>query len=198
MNQPPLKMMERVRLSFMAWFIGLFVLMSAGIGFIIFHPLIQTWSYKPVTGFVVQSAMEYCGMEASGYSEEIRFAYTVGNRKFSDGRLRRDFARMCEPEEKIAAILKKYPVGAEVQGWYDPDRPQLAVIERSPGTMHWTFIWVVCGFLFIFFCIWGMQLSNARRAAELARRRKAKAASAKENRKGDRHLGNSQLEHMDT
>lgn len=66
--------------------------MVGGIGFFMFCPLIRTWSYEPVTGIVVQSEMEYCGMEASGYSEEIRFAYTVGNRKFRDGRLRRDFA----------------------------------------------------------------------------------------------------------
>ena len=172
--------MERLRSNFMTWYIALFVLLVGGIGFFMFRPLIKTWSYEPVSGIVTQSKMKYCGIEMSGYSEEIRFAYTVGNRKFRDGRLRRDFARMCEPEKTIAAILKKYPVGAEVQGWYDPDRPQLAVIQRTPGTVQWIFISVFCGFLFFFFCIWGMQRSNARRAAELARRRKAKAASETE------------------
>ncbi|KAA5538651.1 DUF3592 domain-containing protein [Roseiconus nitratireducens] len=180
MNQSPPQTMERIRRRFMPWYIALFVLLAGGISFILFRPLIRTWAYEPVTGIVVQSEMEYCGMEVSGYSAEIRFAYTVGNQEFRDGRLRPNVAQTCRPKETIAAILREYPVGAKVQGWYDPERPQFAVIDRSPGETQWTFIAVVCGFLFIFFCIWGMQRSNARRAAELARRRKAEAASASE------------------
>ena len=179
MKQPTHETMERISCSFMTWFITVFVLLTGIISLVLFHPLIQTWFYEPVTGIVVQSEMEDCGMELGGYSEEVRFAYTVGNRQFRDGRLRRGF-RVCAAEDEITAILEEYPVGAKVQAWYDPNRPELAVIKRSPGEMHWVFISVVCGFLFIFLCIWGMQRSNARRAAELARRRQAKVASATE------------------
>lgn len=180
MKQPTHETMERISSSFMTSFITAFVLLTGVIWFVLFYPLIQTWFYEPVTGIVVQSEMEDCGMEVGGYSEEIRFAYTVGGRTFRDGRLRCDVARMCESKDTVTAILEEYPVGAKVQAWYAPNRPELAVIKRSPGEMHWVFISVVCGFLFIFLCIWGMQRSNARRAAELARRRQAKAASATE------------------
>jgi hypothetical protein len=113
-------------------------------------------------------------MELSGYSEEIRFAYTVGDREYFDGRLRQDFARMCEPKETIAAILERYPEGATVQGWYDPSQPEVAVITRTPGTMQWVFIAVLGGFAFIFACIWGIQRSNKRQKKEIDQRREDK------------------------
>lgn len=167
MNQLPVEIIHRASGGFMTWFVGIFLLLVSGIGFVAFGPLVRTWSYEPIAGVIVQSKMEYCGMELSGYSEEIRFAYTVGDREYFDGRLRQDFARMCEPKETIAAILERYPEGSTVQGWYDPKRPEVAVITRTPGTMQWVFIAVLGGFLFIFACIWGIQRSNARRQNEI-------------------------------
>lgn len=169
--------MKRLRDNFLTCFVSLFLLLAGGTGYIAFSPLIRTWSYEPVNGVIIQSDMESCGVEVGGYSEQIRFTYTVDGQRFQDGRLRRDFARMCEPKKTIAAILERYPVGANVQGWYDPDRPQIGVIERSPGTMHWVMIAVNCGFLFIFLCIWGIQRSNAHRYAEIEQRRNDKAAA---------------------
>lgn len=61
----------------------------------------------------------------------IEYEYTVGGKKFSGRRITiGDKTSTYELE----GILSRYPVGAEVTVYYDPQNPQMAVLERDfPG-----------------------------------------------------------------
>lgn len=139
--------------------VAFFVFLALAIGVFVFRPVIRTIRYQPVTGTITRSEMEYCGVEVGAYGEQIRFSYTVAGKKHSNGRLRLDVGEMCESKDKIALILGAYPVGREVQSWYDPDHPEVCVIDRSPGPIQWFYLGVMGGFLLIFlFARWRQQI----------------------------------------
>lgn len=153
--------LERVRDNSWIGFLGLFLFLGTVVGYFIFGSTIRSLRYLPVEGRVLESGMEPC--DSNGFMEQIRFAYFVDGREYRDGRLRIDWGKFCDREEAIQAILKNYPAGQQVQGWYDPQNPSLAVIDRSPGQLQWIFAGVLCGFGAILMIAWMFHRSEQNR-----------------------------------
>ncbi len=139
-----------LKINSTSWII-LHLLLILGIsGFIVFWSTAQMWNYQPIEGVIVQSKMESCGGTGDGYYPVVKFSYLIGERTYVDGDLRRDFAKMCYSKQEVSEQLNRYLIGTVVQGWYDPDNPRIAIIDRSLGTIQWGFLIVAGGFATIF------------------------------------------------
>jgi hypothetical protein len=57
----------------------------------------------------------------------------VDGRTFDGGTLRA--LALCGSETAARGVLARYPVGAEVEGRYDPARPEVAYLEHD---LHWS------------------------------------------------------------
>ena len=171
-----LSLLERTKISALVWFMALFVLVAGGVGFLVFNSYFRSRSFEPVSGVIIRSVLQPCDTEVGGFHVDIRFSYTVNHRQYSSGRLRNDFGKMCEKKEIIQTLLDQYPVGKQVDAWYDPESPRMAVIDRSLGKPEKLFLAVVGGFLGIFIIAWRIQAANARRQKEVQEHQSKKAA----------------------
>jgi len=138
--------LNRFKIYSTLWIIFHLLLILGIIGFIVFRPTALMWNYQPIDGVIIQSDMESCGGAGDGYYPVVKFSYSIGDRTYLNGDLRRDFARMCHSKQDAVELLKQYPVGTPVDGWYDPDKPRIAVIDRSLGAIQWGFLLVAGGF----------------------------------------------------
>ncbi len=145
------------------------LLLATIIGGYMFLPWFETRGFQAIEGTIAKSEMKSCG-EPGMYHEAIRFSYTVDGHKYLNGRLRKDFALMCEGEKKIQEILDQYPVGAKVNAWYNPNVPSVAIIDRSLGTMQKIFLAVFSAFVGFFLLIWWGARNKSKKLAK--RRRK--------------------------
>lgn len=136
---------EWVRIGF-AIHVGVLVLLFGGLfGFIVFQSYLRQWRYEPVQATILKSVAEPC--EDGMFTPDIQFAYTVDRRRYTGGKYRDDFGRVCLREPEVEEILQRYPQGAVIDVWYDPKNPKLAVIDRSMGWLHYGFLIVLGGFV---------------------------------------------------
>ncbi|QDU79030.1 hypothetical protein Pla110_07340 [Polystyrenella longa] len=163
MSEEAKQMMADARNRFLVMYLGLFLLVGGTGGYLIFGSYIRSWSYEPVPGVITKSSLESCGMD--GFAEEIRFSYQVDGKEYYQGRLREDFGKFCDKKQAIQELLDEYPVGSNVEAWYDPDQPSHAVIDRSMGQIQWVMGCVLIGFSVILLIAWLMQYSNLKRQA---------------------------------
>lgn len=68
--------------------------------------------------------------DGTTYYPDIHFRYTVGGREYNKGtyHIHQTSTGGRRGKQKI---VRQYPVGADVQAWYDPRDPDTAVIDRS-------------------------------------------------------------------
>ena len=87
------------------------------------------------------------------YKPEVAFEYTVQGIKYLSNMVTfADFA--TNSSVRADRIVSKYPEGKQVQVFYDPDDPQMAVLEQSTGPFVWVFfagglVFLVISSLFI-------------------------------------------------
>ena len=141
--------LNRLKIYSTLWIIFHLILILGIIGFIVFRPTALMWNYQPIDGVIIQSDMESCGGAGDGYYPVVKFSYSIGDRTYLSGDLRRDFARMCYSKQEAAELLKQYPVGTPVHSWFDPDKLRIAVIDRSFGAIQWGVFLVAGGFMVI-------------------------------------------------
>lgn len=70
--------------------------------------------------------------DGSSYYPDIHFRYTVGGREYNKGTYH-IYQTGTSGRRGKQKIVQQYPVGADVQAWYDPKDPDTAVIDRSFG-----------------------------------------------------------------
>lgn len=141
--------LQRVRLHATVKLLAAFVLISSLIGYVMFQSFFRQSRLEPVQATIRASRLDPCpdGM----FTVDIRFAYTVNRIPYKSDMYRDDFGKLCLKEEEAKAILHQYPVGAQVEAWFDPKHPRYAVLDRSMGTMQKGFLIVTGGFLGILF-----------------------------------------------
>ena len=135
---------EQVTLMVRVWWMPLLFVwtflfagvVTLGIGF---ASTLEAWhsrSWPTVEGLVTLSQVDsYLSESDSGttqmYHAQVNFTYTVGGRTyFSDLVNLGDYSTSVQANaEKVAA---RYPAGATVQVYYDPGKPETAVLEPGP------------------------------------------------------------------
>ena len=68
------------------------------------------------------------GVDAA-YVPDVRYRYTVDGREFRGDTVHRGLA--ANSEEEARATVERYPAGAGVSVFYNPDAPEQAVLERD-------------------------------------------------------------------
>ena len=174
-----LSLLERTKISALVWFMALFLLVAGGVGFLVLNAHFRSRSFEPVSGVIIKSVLQPCDSEVGGFHADVRFSYTVNRRQYFAGRLRNDFGTMCEKKEIVQPLLDQYPVGKQIDAWYDPESPRMAVIDRSLGKPEKLFLVVIGGFMLFFVVVWRIQIANGRRRREVEAHQ-AKSGSTKE------------------
>ena len=71
--------------------------------------------------------------ESTTYHLDLRYEYTIAERDYSGYKIGLANIMYNEKAEALE-VLKKYPKGSQVTVYYDPQDPELAVLEKSePG-----------------------------------------------------------------
>lgn len=109
----------------------------------------QSWA--GVRGKVIDSHVQeketndYDGNTHTSYSAKVCYRYAVGGEEFTGSRI----AFGVKPTNKAATseIVAKYPVDTAVMVYYDPEKPQEAVLERNTNS-GWVQILLGIGLFF--------------------------------------------------
>ena len=116
---------------------------------------IATESWPAVSGEVLSS-----GVRRSGRTRRasVRYAYKVGDTELVGDRI-----RLLEPVsfEWASTIASRYPTGAAVTVYYDPEQPHESVLE--PGRRAGAFIAATAGNALLLVVAVGMTVSAVRR-----------------------------------
>ena len=124
-----------------AAFFSIFLL--AGLGFLFVICIRPAWKSLEARSWVevpcvIQSSEVGSHRDSDGttYSVKIRFKYWYDDVEYESDRYQ--FLKMSSSGRKgKAAIVKKYPPGAETVCFVDPDNPEDAVIYRGLPSMMW-------------------------------------------------------------
>ena len=85
---------------------------------------------------------------ASYWRPEVCGTYNDNGERFCVTRIRYGGFRFGEGKAYAAATLAKYPVGREIDIYYDPDDPRQTILEaKSPWTEMLTLLGIGLGFL---------------------------------------------------
>ena len=69
------------------------------------------------------------------YFPEIHYKYQVDGKEYSGDRLAFGFSN--RPKEESKNIVERYPAGAHVPVYYDPDNPEESVLEPGVYALNW-------------------------------------------------------------
>ena len=86
------------------------------------------------------------GDSTDSYTPYIEYTYQVAGQDYTGRDLTFGFTQGYGNASKAQAILAKYPVGAQVNVYYDPAEPQKAVLERQAGGFG---VGLVLGIIFL-------------------------------------------------
>jgi len=103
------------------------------------------------TGTVVQSEVASHDSHSDGkttrmYTAEVHYSYSVNGVRHTSDRVTPGDSSTSRASSK-QEIVGRYPAGARVPVYYDPDRPQSALLE--PGPVFITYIPFIFGLLAI-------------------------------------------------
>src|SRR3989344_4223740 len=82
--------------------------------------------------------------QGSNYSSAILFEYFINGTRYFSNRV--SFGGTSSKLISIQRVLVKYPIGTGVLVYYNPQKPQIAVIE--PGVTFSTIIFTLVGIIF--------------------------------------------------
>ena len=90
----------------------------------------QAW--RTTTGRVVLSRVEVHGGETTSVVPVVQYAYDVNGRTYQSSQIRAgDSIMRISTSENAYATVDRYPTGAIVQIYYNPDNPQDSALERQ-------------------------------------------------------------------
>jgi hypothetical protein len=88
-------------------------------------------NWASTTGKVVSSRVEVSGGDHTTVSPHIVFQYNVYGRDYSGSQIKAGDEHWASYNSRAAYdIVDKYPVGTEVNVYYDPENPEQSALER--------------------------------------------------------------------
>ncbi|MBU2611188.1 MAG: DUF3592 domain-containing protein [Chloroflexi bacterium] len=73
------------------------------------------------------------GDERTSYSPKVEYTYNVAGQEYKGDKITFGFTQGYGRYAKAQAALASYPLGAQVNVYYDPANPADAVLERKAG-----------------------------------------------------------------
>lgn len=87
--------------------------------------------YVPTTGTVLESRVTTShGDHGSTYGFGIRYRYTVGDQSFEGDRYAFGSGSSSDGHGRASELVRRHPAGSKLEVYYDPAKPQEAVIDR--------------------------------------------------------------------
>ncbi|WP_455220390.1 DUF3592 domain-containing protein [Kaarinaea lacus] len=132
---------------FNPYFIILFLFVVAGVmatawGLVIIIKARKTRHWPAVEGVIEESVVS---SDANDLLPYIRYRYSVAERIFQRSI---EFPADITPTQEFAEhYVKKYPVGANIQVYYNPDNPEQASLEQGVGQGDWLVFVIGLGML---------------------------------------------------
>ena len=112
-------------------FLLMFVILFCGFGGWGVYQQLRVHQFLPVQGEVTHSEVGVNrSTEGSTFYPDIRFRYTVDGQTHDTGEYRIQVISSSGQGSK-QEIVRRHPVGSKVQAWYDPAKPEVAVIDNS-------------------------------------------------------------------
>ena len=112
-------------------FLLMFVLAFGGFGGWGVYQQFRVRHFLPVEGVVTHSEVGVKkDSDGSTFYPNIRFCYMVAGQTHDTGQYRIQVISSSGRGDK-QKIVRRYRVGSKVQAWYDPDKPEVAVINNS-------------------------------------------------------------------
>jgi hypothetical protein len=110
--------------------------------------------WREAPGKVVASQVQRRDLGASTtqtayYVPQVSYAYVVGGREHQGSRLRFGMPS-ARTRGGAAAMLARYPAGAEIKVRYDPDAPDQSVLEPGKAGGNLLFMTIFCGAICLF------------------------------------------------
>jgi hypothetical protein len=88
-------------------------------------------NWASTTGKVIKSRVEVTGGDHATVSPHIVFQYNVYGKEYNNSQIKAGDIHMSSyGSRKAYDIVDKYPVGAEVTVFYDPEHPEQSALER--------------------------------------------------------------------
>ncbi len=117
--------LQRVRFVVTLKLLVAFTVLGSLIGYVVFNSYIRQIRLESVQATITTSRLSPCpdGM----VSVDIRFSFTVDRLPYNSGKYRDDFGKLCLKKDEAEVILRQYPLGAQVETWFDPEHPRCAV-----------------------------------------------------------------------
>jgi hypothetical protein len=66
----------------------------------------------------------------------LEFSYLVNGAKFFGRKIRSEIGKRSSTYLKLYSYIQNYPVGTQIQIFYDPSNPQLAELGINPRATH--------------------------------------------------------------
>jgi hypothetical protein len=104
----------------------------------------------PTTNGIIESSEVVRSRDSDGdtmFGADVVYSYTVGDREYESGRI--GFGKDFKSSDSSRAYetINRYPEGKEVTVSYDPDRPEVAVLE--PGVSFGSYAPYIFGWIFL-------------------------------------------------
>lgn len=132
-----------------------FMILGAGVlswGYHMYHKTEEAKAWPTTTGRVITSEVKSQGSTRM-YKPAVQYGYTVGGKNYLSSHV--SFAEYSSSHPSRAqSIISKYPVGATILVHYQPQNPDLAVLD--PGDMGGIYIPFVIGSFFMLFSVVGL------------------------------------------
>ena len=115
------------------------VLVSVFVGFVVYsfwRAADAQLRYQSTEGVVLESRVT-SGSDSDGttYGYGIRYRYTVGGQSFESDRYAFGSGSSSDGHSRASQLVRQHPVGSKLTVYYDPAKPQEAVIERHVDPM---------------------------------------------------------------
>ena len=109
---------------------------------------LQCGRWPHTRGHVIESRVDESNLETA--SPKVRYRYTVGHQEFIGWRV--SYSGYGVSRQKMQAYIAAYPPGRTVEVYYDPARPERAVLDNRPSR-DWL-LWVIVGLLLGVGSVW--------------------------------------------
>jgi len=131
---------------------ALFIFDAIFLGIIFFtrRKVAQAASWPSTMGNVIMSTLERRSSSEGGYTyyPVVHYTYQVMGQTLQGHKIMPGPAIGGTGAEKVVA---RYPMGAQVMVYYNPENPSEALLERStPGYIKW--LWIILVILDVFLC----------------------------------------------
>ncbi|NPA58531.1 MAG: DUF3592 domain-containing protein [Aquificae bacterium] len=121
--------MEKNKLLFLPF--GFWLVVSGTITLFLFYRLVSVFFWKKTEGTVIKSGMERAenNHRYDYFKPAVEYRYTVGGKEYTGRKV--FLTELASDRKTVEKVLKQFPEGGKITVYYNPFRPEEAVLKRG-------------------------------------------------------------------